>query len=156
MYKRNWKTYRANSLQDAIEGCVEFARDRKQMSVDRIADAMGLASKWTLYKWIENAAIPARMVRPFENACGAVFVTQYLAASAHKLIIDIPTGRAATADDTQVTQSACNSAIGALLDFTAGRLDAPATIAAITDAIERLARERAEVERAAQPELSLS
>ena len=155
MPKRNWKTYRPNSLQDAIEACTDFARERHQMSVDRIADEMGLASKWALYKWTHAASIPARYIRPFESACGANFVTQYLATSARKLLIDLPTGRIANPSDIQATQAVCNSAIGALIDFTAGRADAPSTIAAITDAIERLARERAEVERAAQPELAL-
>ena len=125
------------------------------MSVDRIVEDMGIASKWTLYKYIESASIPARLIRPFEVACHATFVTQHLAASARKLVIDIPTGRKATPADIHAVQDACTSAIGALLMFTAGKAQAAPTIAAVTDAIERLARERAEVERHAQPELDL-
>jgi len=156
MHKRNWATYRPSSLQDAIEACVEFARDRHQMSVDRIADAMGMASKYTLYKYIESASIPARLIRPFETACHCTFVTQHLAASARKLLLDMPTGRKAGTGDIQAVQVACNTAVGALLDFSAGKACASHTVALITEAIERLARERAEVERHGQPELALS
>jgi hypothetical protein len=143
-------------LQDAIEACVEHARDRHQMSVDRIADEMGLASKWTLYKYIESASIPARLIRPFETACRCTFITQHLAASARKLMIDMPTGRKAVASDIHALQAACTAAIGALLHFSTGKTDAPTTVLAVTEAIERLARERAEVERHAQPELALT
>jgi hypothetical protein len=156
MAKRNWKTYRPTSLQDAIEACVEYARERHQMSIDRIADQVGIPSKWTLYKYIESAGIPARLIHPFENACRCTFITQHLAAAARKLLVDIPTGRKATPADIHAVQNACNVAIGALLAFGAGRMDADAAIAATTDAIEHLAVERAQVERHAQPELLLT
>lgn len=153
MARRNWKAYRPTSLQDAIEACVEFGRDRHQMSIDRIAEDMGLASKWTLYKWVSEANIPARQIRPFELACRCHFVTQHLAASARKLLVDIPSGRKATPADIHAVQDACNAAVGALLGFAAGTCDAVTTRHAIDQAMERLARERAEVERHAQPEL---
>jgi len=156
MSKRNWGSFRPTSLQDAIEACVEFARERHQMSIDRIADAMGIASKWTLYKYIEGASIPARLIRPFETACHCTFITQHLGASARKLMIDMPTGRKAGPADVQAVQTACNAAIGALLDFSAGKACTSHTVTLVTEAIERLARERAEVERHAQPELALT
>jgi hypothetical protein len=156
MSKRNWAKYRPSSLQDAIEACVEFARERHQMSIDRIAEAMGIASKWTLYKYIESAGIPARLIHPFENACRCTFITQHLASVARKLLIDLPNGRKATPADIHEVQDSCTAAIGALLSFAKGKGDAAYTLAAVTDAIERLARERAEVERHAQPELALT
>lgn len=154
MAKRNWNGYRPTSLQDAIEACVEFARDRHQMSIDRLADLMGLPSKWTLYKWLSEAAIPARQIRPFEAACRCHYVTQHLAASARKLLVDIPSGRRAGPSDIHAVQAACNDAVGALLAFVEGTSDAQTTRAAIDTAIERLARERAEVDRHQQPELA--
>jgi hypothetical protein len=158
MTKRSWKHYRPTSLQDAIEACVEFARDKHQMSIERIADAMGLASKWTLYKYIESASIPARLIRPFETACRCSFVTAHLAASARKLLIDFPTGRKAEPADINAVQTACNGAVNALIQFADGSRDAVSaalTLSAVTHAIETLARERAEVERFSQPELNL-
>ena len=156
MAQRHWKTSRPTSLQDAIEACVEYARERHQMTVDRIADEMGLASKWTLYKYIESASIPARLIRPFECACRCTFITQHLAVSTRKLLIDMPTGRKANPADIHAVQDACTRAVGALLNFAAGKAQAADTLAFVNDAIERLARERAEVERHTQPELNLS
>lgn len=155
MRKRNWKTYRPGSLQEAIEACVEFARERHQMSVDRIADAMGLPSKWALYKWIESGNLPTRCIRPFENACSCTYVTQHLAAGARKLLINLPTGRKAGGGDIHAVQEACNAAVGALLAFADGKTDALSTRNAIDAAIEQLARERAEVDRHTQPELEI-
>lgn len=155
MARRDWKKFRPCNLQDAIEGCVEFARERHQMSVDRIADSMGLPNKWVLYKWIESANLPSRLIRPFEAACGATFVTAHLAASARKLLIDLPTGRRSGPGEIVIAQQACHEAISALIEFAAGKRPANETIAAITAGIESLARERAEVERSSQPELPL-
>lgn len=155
MARRVWKRYRPLSLQDAIEACVDYARERHNRSVDQLADDMGIASKWTLYKWIEAAAIPVRSIRPFELACGCTFVTQHLAASARKLLIDLPTGRRPNASDVHAVQDACNRAVGSLLDFSAGRVEADEAITCLNHAIEHLARERAEAERHTQPELPL-
>lgn len=153
MPKRNWRAYRPTSLRDAIEACVEFARERHQMSIDRLADEIGLTSKWTLYKYLQEASIPARLIRPFEAACRCTYVTQHLAASARKLLVDLPSGRKAGPGDIHAVQEACNAAVGALLAFAAGSTDAVATRGAIDTAIERLARERAEVDRHSQPDL---
>lgn len=151
--RRNWKALRASSIPQAMELCIEYAKDHSNRGVERIAELMGMPSHWTLYKWMEEGAIPARMIRPFEHACGATYLTNYLGASAHKLLIDLPTGRRAQAGDIQAVQEACTAAVGALLDFTAGRRDANQTHAALTVALERLAAERAEVERYTTPEL---
>jgi hypothetical protein len=125
------------------------------MSIDRIAESMGLASKWALYKWIEAASMPARLIRPFETACRCTYITQHLAAGAGKLMIDMPRGRMPAAGDIQAVQHACHAAVGALLTYAAGKSNPDTTIATVTHAMERLARERAEVERATQPDLEL-
>lgn len=134
---------------------MDYAREKHNKSVDQLADDMGMASKWTLYKWIEAAAMPARFIRPFELACNATFVTQHLAASARKLLIDLPTGKRPTAPDVHEVQEACTRAVGSLLDFSAGKADAAETISCLSQAIERLAAARADAERSCQPELPL-
>lgn len=116
---------------------------------------MGLADHWTLYKWFQSARMPISLLRPFEDACGADFVTRWVAASAGRLIIDIPTGRDATAEDMQVLQRTLNAAVGQLLDFYAGSADADETISTIQQAMEGLAWHRGNVERHVQPELDL-
>jgi len=155
MSRRNWKVWRPSSLQEAVEGCVDFARDHSpRMSVERIGDLVG-ESKWTLYKWIEQGSIPARKIPGFEHACGVCYVTEYLATSARKLVIDLPTGRLPVGSDIHALQESCTAAIGALLRFAEGKADAADTADHLTAAMIRLAHERAQVERHAQPELIL-
>lgn len=155
--KRNWKVWRPTSLQEAVEGCVQYAQAHDvRTSVERIADLVG-ESKWTIYKWMESGAIPAKKIPGFELACGGrCYVTEYLALSAHKLVIDMPSGRLPIGHDVHALQEACTQAIGALLAYSQERLDAAQTIDSLTAAMTRLAHERAQVERAAQPELALS
>lgn len=155
MSRRHWKTWRPTSLQEAVEGCVQFAQENARLSVDRIADLVG-ESKWTLYKWIQTGAIPARKIPGFEHACGRCYITEYLASSARKLIVDLPIGRLPAGSDIHALQESCTAAIGALLAFAEGRMSAAATSDHLTAAMTRLAHERAQVERHAQPELELS
>ncbi|MGB3749427.1 MAG: hypothetical protein WA961_14605 [Rhodanobacter sp.] len=155
MSARRWKVWRPISLQEAVEGCVDYAKDHgSRMSVERIADLVG-ESKWTIYKWIEKGSIPAMKIAGFEHACGCAYVTEYLAASARKLVIDMPTGRLPVGSDIHALQEVCTAAIGALLRFAEGKADAADTSNHLTAAMARLAHERAQVERHDQPELSL-
>lgn len=142
-------------MQDAVEACVLYAQRARRMSVDQIADLVG-ESRWTVYKWMQTGNVPSRKIPGFEHACGAYYVTHYLAAAARKVVIDIPTGRQANAGDIHAVQEACTSAISALIAFGQGKADAPQTLDALTVALERLAFERENVARADQPELPLS
>ena len=155
MRGRNWKAYRPNSLQDAFEACTQFALERRNYSIDRIAELMGLPSKWALYKWIADGRMPAVMIVAFEHACGCHFVTQHLAAAARKLLIDIPTGRGRKTGDHSALLACCTDAVNALIAFDAGKSTAHEAVAATTNAIEQLAAERANVETHSQPELGL-
>ncbi len=155
MRKRVWSRWQPNCLPEAVEGCLGFALHQHRRSVERVADLVG-ESKWTLYKWVQTGAIPARKIAGFELACGCHFVTRYLAAGAHKLLVDLPTGRRSGPSDIAALQAACNTAIGALIDFAAERTTAADTLTALTAAMTALAFERAQVERHDQPELDLS
>ncbi len=155
MTNRNWNKVRPASLPQAMELCLEFARAQHHRSVDQVADLMGLPNKWRIYKWVENADLPARYLRGFEHACGCDFVTRYLAHSAHRLLIDIPRGRSIAAADLNALQSLTNDAVGALIAFAAGQADAGEVIASTTRAMEGLAWHRANTEKHHQPELEL-
>lgn len=152
---RDNRLCRPACMQDAVEACVLHAQRTKRMSVDMIADLVG-ESRWTVYKWIQTGNVPSRKIPGFEHACGAHYVTHYLAAAARKVVIDIPTGRLAGASDVHAVQDACTAAIGALIAFGQRKADAQQTLDAITVAIERLAFERENVSRNDQPELPLS
>lgn len=151
--RRNWKRVRASSLREAMELCIEYAREIRHLSVEQVSDLMGEASKWTLYKWIESASIPARKIRPFEHACSCTYVTDFLGASAHKLVIDIPKGKRASDMDIVELQSRLSDAVGSLIRFYQGGADAEQTEAAITGVMADLAFHRENVKRSAQPEL---
>jgi hypothetical protein len=150
---RNWKKTVATSLCHAMELCLEHAREKHNRSVDRIAELIGLANKFTLYKWVESGKLPAIQVRPFEHACGCDFVTKYLGHAAGKLVIDMPVGRVADSQDVQRVQGSCHTAVGALMEFYDGKRTPEETIAAITVAMEDLAWHRLNAAKVAAPEL---
>lgn len=155
MARRSWKKVHPNSLRHAMELCLEHAREKKNLSVDRVADLMGQSNKWSLYKWMENGRMPANLVRPFEHACGIGLVTQYLAASSHKLLIDIPSGRISDAKDINELQSSFTHAVGLLLSFYSDREDAEETLAALTQVMRDVAYHHENVNRSLEPELLL-
>lgn len=139
-----------------MELCLAYARDVGHLSVERVADRMGLASHWTLYKWMESGRLPAILIRPFEGACcGADYVTRWIAASDHQLLVKIPTGRAAEQCDTAELQVVLAEASRLLIRFYQQGGDPGATLDAVRDAIAGLGFHHANVERALSPELDL-
>lgn len=136
-----------------MELCLEHAREKLNRSVDTVAVEMGLSNKWSLYKWVENGNLPARLIRPFESACGANFVTRWNAVAAGYLLVAIPNGRAVKAQDIQELQGLLNTATGDLIEFAAGKQDAQAVMDGLQAGMEGLAWHKANVEKHAQPEL---
>lgn len=155
MSRRNWKHIQPTSLRQALELCKDHAKERHNLSVERIAERMGLADHWTLYKWFQNGRMPLNLVRPFESACGIDFVTRWQTASAGKLLIDMPSGRNCDAADIQTLQETLNTAVGHLLQFYSGKSEAADTLVVVQKAMEGLAWHRGNVEKHAQPELDL-
>ena len=145
----------ATSISHAIELCLEVAKKKKNLSVDRIADGMGLSNKWVIYKWMESGRLPALMIRPLEQTCGAEFVTRYLGHSAHKLLIDIPTGRKVKATDINELHASFSECIGLLLAFYDGKSSQEVTIDSLTQLMEGVAWHQHNVEQHNQPQLEL-
>ncbi|MDF0606654.1 hypothetical protein HZU77_013470 [Neisseriaceae bacterium TC5R-5] len=155
MTARNWKAVQATSLRHALELDKDFAKERRNLSVERIAEQMGLADHWALYKWFQNGRMPLVLLASYESVCGADYVLRWLAASRGKLLIDVPTGRQVGAVDIQTLQSALNQSVGLLLAFSTGKAEAADTLASIQQAMEGLAWHRSNVEKNRQPELEL-
>ncbi|SIQ30377.1 hypothetical protein [Marinobacterium stanieri] len=153
MTSRRWKHYQPSNIRRALEGCKEFARERHNLSVERIATEMGLEDHWVLYKWIQTGRIPATQIIPFERACGINLVTRWVAAHTGKLLVDIPSGRQAEAEDIQELQEQLNAVTGLLIKFHAGKTGAEDTLAGIQNAMEALAWHRGNVQQHAQPQL---
>ncbi len=156
MAKMNWNRVRPTSLSHAMELCIEFGRQKKNLSVDRIADRMGLANKWTLYKWIENGRMPAILIPTFEHACGANYMTTYLATAAHKLLIDIPSGKRPSDTDIISLNANFNDAVSLLSRFYKGDVQVDQTINALTNSITEIAFHRENIQKDQMPELDLS
>lgn len=150
---RNWKSVQPTSLRHALELCKEFARERRSMSVERLADALGLPDHFALYKWISTGRMPANLIRPYEAACGVTFVSKWLAVSSGKLLVDVPCGRKITDNDLAMMHSSFAMALQMLTELYSGRSDVEATMAALTVHIEACAWHRANVAQHATPEL---
>jgi phosphotransferase system HPr-like phosphotransfer protein len=155
MNRRRWKNIQPTSLRHGLELCKDFAKEARNMSVERIAVEMGVTDQWTVYKWLQTGRMPANMIRPYERACGCDYVTRWIAASAGRLTIVIPTGRNCTAKDMQALQELLTTAAGRLLAFYAENIDADDALAAIQAAMEGLAWHRGNVAQTQNPQLEL-
>lgn len=155
MTRRNWKRTQPTSLRQAIELCKEFAREKHNLSVERIAQRMGEADHWTLYKWMQNGRMPAVAIPAYEAACGIDFITRWLASRDGKLLIEIPTGRGLTGADINELQGVLHCAVGALIEFYQHKKGATETLAEITTALSGLAWHKGNVEQHEHPQLDL-
>lgn len=137
---------RAAFEQDKAEGI------RHGLSVERHADLHAVSAS-RLYKWMEDADLPAnRLAAWFHNTQGRA-VIRYLAAQAGGLFVQVPTGRKPNPIEMTELQQLLAETTGALLRFYAGQADAQATLAVVQQAMEALAWHRGTVEKHTQPEL---
>lgn len=155
MIRRNWKRIQPGSLRDALRLCKDHALERKNYSVERIADLMGITAD-LLYKWLANGRMPASAIPAYEHICGINFVTRWLAASTGQMIIEIPTGRNAKATDLHDVQDVLNSAVGGLIKFYKGTAKADDVLATIQMGMESLAWHKGNVEKHLQPEFQFN
>lgn len=154
MTRRNWKRVRPSSMVEALRLCKEYAQDKKNLSIERLADRMG-TSHDSLYKWLATGRLPAILIPTYEHACGCHFVSEWLASSVGKLVIDMPTGRTATQADMVELNSCFAAALQLLTDFYAapGKAGAAETLAALTNHLQQVAWHHANVGQHANPEL---
>lgn len=151
---RNWKRVVPVSLIEAFRLCKDYARERRNLSVERIAELMG-ATPDALYKWLATGRMPANLVAPYENVCGIHFVSRHLAASGGGLVVPMPTGRALAATDVQELNAALNTAVGAILAVASGSVGVAAALADIEAGMGALAWHRENIKKSEQPELEL-
>src|SRR3990167_5568807 len=86
--RRNWKQVRPNSAIDALRLCKEYAQEKKNLSIERIADRMGVTHD-SLYKWLSSGKLPFNLLLAYELACGCHFASEWAAASSGKVVINI-------------------------------------------------------------------
>lgn len=154
MTRRNWKLKRPTSMPEALRMGKDFAREEHNRSVERMADFMGVSHD-SQYKWIATGRLPAILIPSFEQACGYHFVTEWLATSAGKLLIDMPKGRKGSPADVLDVNTSCAAALQLLTNFYANPnpADADATLAALRAHMEQVAYHQHNVASYANPEL---
>lgn len=154
--RRNWKRIRPTSLPHAMELCLDHARERLNRSVDNVADLMGVTNKWNLYKWVQSGNLPARLIPPFEAACGINFISLWLASGANKLLIDIPTGKNVSPTSLAVMQQNFSQAFAHLANFYEQQTEPDDTLFALQLTMGDIGWHHANVSTYAQPELDFS
>lgn len=154
MSSRVWKRYQPGTLRDALKGCKDYAQERHNLSVERIAERMGLEDHWALYKWIANGRMPMVVVPAYQHACGIDLVTRWLAASGRKLLVDMPTGRKAVQTDMVELNTGFAKALQLLTNFydTSGA-DTTDTLDNLRLHLEQVAYHHANVAKFSTPEL---
>lgn len=154
MRRRSGKRVQPRTLQEAIRLCLDHALARHHRSVARVAELVG-TTEWAVYKWVAKGSLPSEKIRPFEFACGIDYITQYIALSDHKLLVDIPRGRQATQMEINDLQVAFATCVGLLIRFYEGAAGSDATVSALVEAMAGLAWHRENIEKHSQPELDL-
>lgn len=152
MAKRNWKQVRPNSLVHALRLCKEFAQERHNLSVERLADRMGTTHD-SLYKWLATGRMPACLLPTYELACGCSFASTWLAAGSGRIVLDIPKGRTASGADLVELNTSFAEALKLLSDFYAGKADEAATQDALKAHMEQVAWHHRNVAVHTNPEL---
>lgn len=145
----------ATSLRAAFEQDKRTAVDKHRRSMERIAELMNNMRVATLYDWIDEVRMPVSALASWEHATGGSAVMRYLASQGGRLLIDIPRGKPHGAADVQGLQGVTHAAIGALIAFGEGQVEADQTMAALLHAMQALAWHRENVRKVSQPELDL-
>ncbi|MFM9881224.1 MAG: hypothetical protein ACKVOO_12540 [Burkholderiaceae bacterium] len=147
-----------SSLRDALKLCKDFGQERHNLSVERIAERMGLEDHWVLYKWIANGRMPFVCVPSYEAACGINLATRWLAATGGKLLVDIPSGRSATPEDMVQLNTGFAHALQLLTNFYSepGVANPAETLAALRNHLEQVAQHQANVAQHHAPELDFT
>lgn len=155
MIRRNWKQVQPSSLRDALRLCKDHALERKNFSVEHIAELMDVTPD-LLYKWLSTGKMPVSSVRAYEHICGISLVTRWQAVSAGYLVIKAPTGRSASAADMHALQETLNDVSGQLLKFYNSKVGAEVVLAAIQQGMEGLVWHKGNVEKHSQPEFEFT
>ena len=149
-----WKNRRATSLVHALRMCKEYAQARRNLSMERIADRMGVSHD-SLYKWLATGKLPAILLPTYELVCGVHYASEWLAASADRIVVPMPKG--AKAQDAELVEmnSAWAAAFQALNKFYAAPSNeaAEATLDVLRDHMAQVAYHQANVAQYSTPEL---
>ena len=156
--RKFWKTYQPTSCRDALHQCKAYAQEARNLSVERIADQMGLPDHWALYKWIESGRFPFVLIPAYESACGINLPSRWLAATQRRLLVDMPVGKAGDEDDMVALATQFSQAVQLLRDFykSNGATDPAPVLDALRSHLESVAHHHFNVAGFSQPELDFA
>ena len=152
---RFWKRAQPATLRDALAQTKEYAREAKNLGVERIAELMGLEDHWALYKWIQTGRFPLVLLPAYEHVCGIDLATRWLAASRRKLLVDMPIGKGAEQGDLVQLGADFQHAVALLHDFyqSNGSADAEPVLAALREHLQAVAHHHFNVSGFSDPQL---
>lgn len=153
-----WKRYQPTSCRDALHRTKEYAREAHNLSIERIAEQMGLADHWALYKWLESGRFPFVLIPAYEAVCGINLTSRWLAAAQRRLLVDMPIGKAASQADLVQLGSGFQHAVQLLHDFykSSGAADPAPVLEALRAHMESVACHHFNVSVFAEPELDFN
>lgn len=154
MSPRNWNSLRANGPVHALRLCKEYAQAKRNLSVERIADRMGVSHD-SLYKWLATGRMPANLLAGYQAVCGTHYFADWLASDADRLVMPMPKGRKVESAELLDVNSSCADMLQAITTFYAdpAKSDAEKTLATVRHHLELVAFHHANVARYTQPEL---
>lgn len=155
---RFWKRQQPASLRDALAQTKDYAREARNLGVERIAELMGLEDHWALYKWIQTGRFPLVLLPAYEHVCGIDLATRWLAASRRKLLVDMPAGRAADAGDLVRLGAEFQHAVALLHEFyqSEGAADPAPVLEALRNHLQQVAHHHFNVSGFSEPELDFA
>lgn len=131
--------------------CKDHAKAKHNLSVERIADEMGLTAV-RLYQHLENGDMPLSRVRSYQRACRCNYVTLYMAHGDECMLIKIPNGKKLSDDQMLNINATFHTALSMLTQFYQTAENPEAALAALTSHMATTAWHRANIEKHLQPE----
>lgn len=148
---RNWNRVIPRNTLEAMRLCKDYAKEKKNLSVERIADRMNVTPD-NLYSWLGNGKMHLGLVQMYEHICGCTFISDHLAHSQGKLAVKIPSGRVLQDTDLLQLHKSFSKTVALLADFYDGKADTTETMQALTEHMQTAAWHRANVQKHDQPE----
>ncbi len=151
---RNWKRLIPKSHTEALRLCKDYAKEVHNLSIERIADMMGVTAD-VLYKWLANGSMPLNRIRSYQMACRCNFVTRYMAYGDGNLLIPIPSGKGMTDNDMMQLNHSFHGAMTLLAGFYKGTAEIDETMDGLAEHMRFTGWHHANVQKHFHPELDL-
>lgn len=157
MNRRNWKRVHATSTIESLRLCKEYALEKKNLSIERIADRMGVSHD-SLYKWLANGSLPLIKLPAYELACGCHFASEFQAITSGKVLVNVPTGRSGQLASMVELNTGFAEALQLLTNYYANpvKTDPAETLAALNNHMSEVAFHRENVAHCTTPELDFT